>query len=472
MQNLGEMITRLNDILNSIVWGIPMMLLIVGTGLYFSVQTGFPQFFKFGYAMKNTIGKAFSYGKISDKGAVSPFQAVTTALGGTVGTGNIAGVAGAIALGGPGAVFWMWISALFGMATKYSEILLAVKFRKRNNDGDWVGGPMYYITQGLGGKFKWLAVLFSLFGALAALGIGNMVQANTVAGAFVTLANSFGAAKAAGGQTEILLRLGSGFVISFATALVLLGGMKRIGAVTEKLVPAMSLIYIFGTLIIILLNIEKIGDVLKLIVISAFAPKAVLGGTLGIGLSQALRLGIGRGVFSNEAGLGSSPIAHAATTEISPVKQGLFGIFEVFADTILMCTLTALAVLVSGAHIPFGQSAGAELTISAFGTAFGGRLSGIFITIELALFAVSSILCWALYGSRCAEYLFGTRILTLYKIVFVVFIVIGAGIKMSLAWDIADTLNGLMAIPNLIALIGLSGIVANLTREHFDRERK
>lgn len=446
-----------------------MMLLIVGTGFYFSIQTGFIQFFKFGYAMKNTVGKAFSYGKIKDKGAVSPFQAVTTALGGTVGTGNIAGVAGAIALGGPGAVFWMWISALLGMATKYSEILLAVRFRKRNSEGDWVGGPMYYITRGLGGKFKWLAVLFSLFGAVAALGIGNMVQANTVAGAFVTLAGSYGAASGAGGQSEMLLRLATGFVISFTTALVLLGGVKRIGAVAEKLVPTMSLIYIAGTLIIILLNIGILADVLRLIVTSAFSPKAVLGGTLGVGISQALRFGIGRGIFSNEAGLGSSPIAHAATSEENPVKQGLFGIFEVFADTIVMCTLTALTVLMSGAHIPFGQSAGAELTISAFGTVFGGRLAAIFITIELALFAVSSILSWALYGSRCAEYLFGTRILTLYKIIFVVFIIIGASLNMSLAWNIADTMNGFMAIPNLIALICLSGIVAALTKEHFDR---
>ena len=299
-----------------------------------------------------------------------------------------------------------------------------------------------------------------------------MVQANTVAEAFLTLASSYGAAPKAGGQTEMLLRLATGFVISFATALVLLGGMKRIGSVAEKLVPAMSLIYIAGTLIIIFLNIGKITDVLSLIVTSAFAPKAVLGGTLGVGISQALRFGIGRGVFSNEAGLGSSPIAHAATSEEDPVKQGLFGIFEVFADTIVMCTLTALAVLMSGVHIPFGQSAGAELTISAFGTAFGGRLSAIFIAIELALFAVSSILSWALYGSRCAEYIFGTRILTLYKAIFVVFIIIGAGLKMSLAWDIADTLNGLMAIPNLIAIIGLSGVVASMTKEHFDREKK
>lgn len=468
MQNIVEIISQFNRAVNDMVWGIPMMLLIIGTGLYFSIRTGFPQFRKFGYAMKNTVGKAFSYGKIKDKGAVSPFQAVTTALAGTVGTGNIAGVAGAIALGGPGAVFWMWVSALFGMATKYSEILLAVKFRKRNRQGDWVGGPMYYITKGLGKDFKWLAVLFSIFGAIAALGIGNMVQINTVAGAVVSLVDEFSAgAIALGGRANMTIRLAAGLAISLIAALVLLGGMKRIGAVTEKLVPAMSLLYIAGALVIVIMNIEAIDDVLKAIVIGAFAPKAVLGGAFGVGFVQSMRYGIGRGVFSNEAGLGSSPIAHAATSETDPVKQGLFGIFEVFADTLVICTLTALAILMSGAQIPFGHSAGAELTISAFGTAFGGKLAVTFITVEIVLFATSTILTWALYGSRCAEYLFGTGTLTLYKLVFVIFIVIGASLKMSLAWDIADTLNGLMAIPNLIAIIALSGIVVKVTKAHF-----
>lgn len=473
MQNLAAIISEINSALNDMVWGIPMMLLIVGTGLYFSIRTGFPQFLKFGYAMKNTVGKAFSYGKIKDKGAVSPFQAVTTALAGTVGTGNIAGVAGAIALGGPGAVFWMWISALFGMATKYSEILLAVKYRKRNSQGDWVGGPMYYITRGLGKEFKWLAVLFSIFGAIAALGIGNMVQVNTVAGAFVNLIDEFTiGAISSGGRTDMAIRLAIGLVISIIAALVLLGGMKRIGAVTEKLVPAMSLLYIAGALIIVLMNIGEIGSVLKTIVVGAFAPDAVLGGAFGVSLVQSMRYGIGRGVFSNEAGLGSSPIAHAASSETDPAKQGLFGIFEVFADTIVICTLTALAILMSDVEIPFGHSAGAELTISAFSTAFGGRLACIFIAVETALFAIATLLTWAHYGSRCAEYLFGTGIISLYKTVFVVFIVIGASLKMSLAWDIADTLNGLMAIPNLIAIIGLSGVVVKVTKAHFDKSEK
>ena len=468
MQNVTQNISRFNGTLNDIVWGIPMMLLIIGTGMYFSILTGFPQFLKFGYALKNTVGKAFSYGKIKEKGSISPFQALTTALAGTVGTGNIAGVAGAIALGGPGAVFWMWVSALFGMATKYAEILLAVKFRQRNRHGDWVGGPMYYITKGLGKGYKWLAVLFSIFGAVAALGIGNMVQVNTVAGAFVSLFDKFTiGGVSSGSRAEMTIRLAVGLVISLIASLVLLGGMKRIGAVTEKLVPAMSLLYIAGALVIIILNFGQIGTVLKTIIIGAFAPKAVLGGTFGVGIIQAMRCGIGRGVFSNEAGLGSSPIAHAATSESDPVLQGLFGIFEVFTDTILICTLTALAILMSGVTIPFGHSAGAELTISAFSSAFGGKLASVFIAFETTLFATATLLTWSHYGSRCSEYLFGTESLTLYKIVFVVFIVIGASLNMRLAWDIADTLNGLMAVPNLIALIGLSGVVVQATNAHF-----
>lgn len=468
MQSLTEIVSHFNSALNGLVWGLPMMALIIGTGLYFSIRTGFPQLKKFGYAMKNTVGKAFSYGKIKDKGAVSPFQAVTTALAGTMGTGNIAGVAGAIALGGPGAIFWMWVSAFFGMTTKYAEIILAVKFRKRNSEGDWVGGPMYYITGGLGKSFKWLAVLFSIFGAVAALGIGNMVQVNTAANALVALAHEFRAgAVVSGNVSDMMLRLALGLVISVLTALVLLGGIKRIGSVTEKVIPAMSILYIIGAVFIIFLNIGKIFSVLEAIVIGAFAPDAVLGGAFGVGIAQSMRYGIGRGVFSNEAGLGSSPIAHAATSETDPVKQGLFGIFEVFADTIVVCTLTALAILMSGVTVTFGHAAGAELTISAFATAFGGKAAGVFIAIETAFFAISTILSWSLYGCRCAEYLFGTRAISAYKVVYIVFIVIGAGLQMGLAWEIADTLNGLMAIPNLIAILALSGVVVKATKEHF-----
>ena len=470
MLNLTEIVSNLNSALNGLVWGLPMMALIIGTGLYFSIRTGFPQLRKFGYAMKNTVGKAFSYGKIRDKGAVSPFQAVTTALAGTMGTGNIAGVAGAIALGGPGAVFWMWVSAFFGMTTKYSEIILAVRFRKRNSEGDWVGGPMYYITGGLGKGFKWLAVLFSISGAIAALGIGNMVQVNTAANALVALTREFNVgAPISGGAADMTLRLLVGLLISLLAALVLLGGIKRIGSVTEKLIPAMSILYIIGALFIVFINIRQLPSVLETIVIGAFAPDAVLGGAFGVGIVQSMRYGVGRGVFSNEAGLGSSPIAHAATSETDPVKQGLYGIFEVFADTIVVCTLTAFAILLSGVVVPFGHAASAELTISAFATAFGGKTAGIFIAVETALFAISTILSWSIYGCRCAEYLFGTRVIPAYKVIYIVFIVIGAGLQMGLAWEIADTLNGLMAIPNLIAILALSGYVVKATKEHFGK---
>lgn len=468
MPDFTEIISRLNSVINGMVWGLPMMILIVGTGLYFSIRTNFMQFRKFGYAMKNTIGKAFKRETVRDKGAISPIQAVTTALAATVGTGNIAGVAGAISLGGPGAVFWMWVSALVGMITKYSEVLLAVKFRERNSRGDYVGGPMYYITNGLGKHWKWLAVLFSLFGAIAAFGIGNMAQVNTVADSVVTLVGEFSTNPVVSdSRADILIRLVVGFIIASVAALVLLGGVKRIGAVTEKLVPLMSIIYLTAVLVVVFVNAGSILPAFKTIFVCAFKPDAVLGGAVGIGIMQAVKRGVGRGVFSNEAGLGSAPIAHATTSETDPVKQGLFGIFEVFADTIVMCSLTALAILVSGCRIPYGVSSGAELTISAFTLTFGGKLAGLIVTVCIALFATATVLSWSLYGCRCAEYMLGTKAITPYKFIFIVFIIIGASMDLSLVWDISDTLNGLMAIPNLIALLGLSEIVVKATREHF-----
>lgn len=468
MQNLSETLLSINSSISEIVWGIPMMLLLLGTGLFFSLRTKFLQFRKFGYTMKNILGSAFKKNASYKSGSISPFQAVTTALAGTIGTGNIAGVAGAISLGGPGAVFWMWISAMFGMITKYSEILLAVRFRTRNDKGEWVGGPMYYITKGLGKNHRWLAVLFSVFGMLASFGPGNMTQVNTIAGASLTLASEFFPGKIIpGSRDEMLIRLGVGFVVSFSVALVLLGGIKRIGTVSEKLVPAMSLIYIVGALTVILSNWAQMGEVFKSIFIGAFRPDSVLGGTFGIGITHAMKRGVGRGVFSNEAGLGSAPMAHASTSEEEPVKQALFGIFEVFADTIVICTLTALTILSSGINIPYGQNTGAELTIKAFSTAFGGKVAGIVITACIVLFALSSVLSWALYGSRCAEFIFGTKILKLYKTLFAALVIIGSSINLGLAWSIADTLNGLMAVPNLIALLGLSGIVIKETNSYF-----
>ena len=459
-----ELIVKVNSFLNGIVMGWPGMILLVGTGVYYTFRCGGIQFKWFGYIMKNTIGKIFEK-KEAGEGAVTPFQAVCTALAATVGTGNIAGVTGTIALGGPGAVFWMWISALFGMCTKFAEVTLAIHFRERNDKGDWVGGPMYYISKGLGKNWKWLGSLFALFGMLAAFGIGNMTQINSIVTSISGTINSF---------TPINVNTANliiGIIVAIFCAIVLIGGLKRIGQVTEKLVPFMAVIYILSALIIFFAHIGNIGNVLRSIFVGAFTPSAVVGGAAGITISAAVKRGVGRGVFSNEAGLGSAPIAHAAADTDSAVRQGCFGVFEVFADTIVICTLTAFAVLMSGTPINFGQAAGADLTIAAFGTTFG-RVGGIIISVGLTLFATSTILSWCLYGTRCAEFLFKTtKIIKPYQVIFCLVIILGAVTELSLVWDIADTLNGLMAIPNLVGLLGLSPIVIKLTREYFNGVR-
>ena len=459
-----ELIVKVNSFLNGIVMGWPGMILLVGTGVYYTIRCGGIQFKWFGYIMKNTIGKIFEK-KEAGEGAVTPFQAVCTALAATVGTGNIAGITGAIALGGPGAVFWMWISALFGMCTKFAEVTLAIHFRERNDKGDWVGGPMYYISKGLGKNWKWLGSLFALFGMLAAFGIGNMTQINSIVTSISGTINSF---------TPINVNTANliiGIIVAIFCAIVLIGGLKRIGQVTEKLVPFMAVIYILSALIIFFAHIGNIGNVLRSIFVGAFTPSAVVGGAAGITISAAVKRGVGRGVFSNEAGLGSAPIAHAAADTDSAVRQGCFGVFEVFADTIVICTLTAFAVLMSGTPINFGQAAGADLTIAAFGTTFG-RVGGIIISVGLTLFATSTILSWCLYGTRCAEFLFKTtKIIKPYQVIFCLIIVLGAVTELSLVWDIADTLNGLMALPNLVGLLALSPIVIKLTREYFNGVR-
>ena len=459
-----ELIVKVNSFLNGIVWGWPCLILLVGTGVYYTIRCGWVQFKWFGYIMKNTIGKIFEK-KEAGEGAVTPFQAVCTALAATVGTGNIAGVTGAIALGGPGAVFWMWISALFGMCTKFAEVTLAIHFRERNDKGDWVGGPMYYISKGLGKNWKWLGSLFALFGMLAAFGIGNMTQINSIVTSISGTINSF---------TPINVNTANliiGIIVAIFCAIVLIGGLKRIGQVTEKLVPFMAVIYILSALIIFFAHIGNIGNVLRSIFVGAFTPSAVVGGAAGITISAAVKRGVGRGVFSNEAGLGSAPIAHAAADTDSAVRQGCFGVFEVFADTIVICTLTAFAVLMSGTPINFGQAAGADLTIAAFGTTLG-RAGGIIISVGLTLFATSTILSWCLYGTRCAEFLFKTtKIIKPYQVIFCLIIVLGAVTELSLVWDIADTLNGLMALPNLVGLLALSPIVIKLTREYFNGVR-
>ena len=470
-------IAEIVKVLNDIAWGPWMLVLLVGTGVYLSVKVGFIQFRKFGYAMKNTIGKLFQK-QTAAGGEVTPFQAMTTALAATVGTGNIAGVTGAIAVGGPGAVFWMWISALFGMVTKYAEVVLAVKYRERNEKGDYVGGPMYYIKNGLGKKWNWLAVVFSILACLAAFGIGNMTQVNTIASSFNAAINAFGGNTAATtitlfGQVVPVSSIAVGGVVAVIVALTLFGGIKRIGSVTERLVPLMAAVYIISELCVIGTNLGSIGKIFAMIFKGAFSAEAALGGAFGITIMQTIQKGVGRGVFSNEAGLGSAPMAHAATSEKDPVKQGMYGIFEVFMDTIVICTLTAFTLLCgveSGVSITWGQSAGTELISAAFSTVFGGQIGSLIIAVAISLFALSTILSWSLYGTRCCEFLLGHKATLVYQIVFVSVIIIGATLDLELVWNIADTLNGFMAIPNLIALLGLSGVVIKLTKEHFVKD--
>lgn len=470
-------ITSFVKFMDGIAWGPWMLVLLLGTGVFLSIRVGFIQFRKFGYAMKNTIGKVF-HKQSAGNGEVTPFQAVTTALAATVGTGNIAGVTGAIAIGGPGAVFWMWVSALFGMVTKYSEVVLAVRYRERNEKGDYVGGPMYYIRNGLGPKWNWLAVTFSALGALAAFGIGNMTQVNTIAGAMNTAIDAFGgntqgATVTLFGQIVPVSSIVVGLLVAMVVGLVLFGGIKRIGSVTEKLVPFMALAYILCSLTVVLCNISALGRIFGMIFKGAFSAQAALGGAFGITIMTTIQKGVGRGVFSNEAGLGSAPIAHAASSEVDPVKQGFYGIFEVFMDTIVICTLTALTLLCGverGVPITWGESAGAELIIASFATVFGAKLGSFIIAIGISLFALSTILSWSLYGTRCTEFIVGTKRVLPYQILFVLVVVVGATLKLELVWDIADTLNGFMAIPNLVVLLGLSGVVVRLTQNYFSKE--
>ena len=464
--------------LNNIAWGPWMLILLVGTGIYLSFRLGFMQFAKFSYVLKNTIGRIFKRQK-AGKGEMTPFQAMSTALAATVGTGNIAGVTGAIAVGGPGAVFWMWVSALFGMVTKYAEVVLAVRYRERNDKGDWVGGPMYYIRNGLGQKWNWLAVVFSWLAALAAFGIGNMTQINTIAGSVNNTIQSFGGdTSAVWNVLGMEIRVSSlmvGILVAGIVSLVLFGGIKRIGSVAEKLVPVMALVYIVASLVVVVFHLDGLGGIFLSIFRGAFTPDAALGGAFGITLMTTIQKGVGRGVFSNEAGLGSAPMAHASTSETDPVKQGLYGVFEVFADTIVICTLTALTLLCgveSGVEIAWGQSAGAELISSSFATVFGPQIGSLIVAVGISLFALSTLLSWSLYGSRCCEFLLGSKSIPVYQTMFVLVVVIGAFMELDLVWSIADTLNGFMAIPNLVALLGLSGVVIQLTKKHFETKHQ
>ena len=459
-----EIITRVNQIVNNFIWGLPAMVCILGVGLLLSVRTNFLQIRKFPYAIKTTLGRIFKHKDASD-GTMTPFQAVCTALAGTVGTGNIAGVAGAIAIGGPGAVFWMWCSALLGMCTKFAEVTLAVHYRERSDAGEWVGGPMYYIKNGLGKRWQFLAVLYSLFGVLTVFGTGNATQVNTITTAIDTALLEFHIV-----AEDILptLNLVIGILCAMLVAMVLLGGIKRIGSVSEKLVPFMALFYVILAVGVVLLNLPRLPYVIEEIFAGAFNPAAFTGGAIGR-LFLSMKNGVSRGIFSNEAGLGTGSIAHACADTRKPVKQGMFGIFEVFADTIVICTLTAMVILCSSVPVNYGTAAGAELTISGFTATYGGGAS-LFTAVALCCFAFSTIIGWGLYGSRFATFLFKTdKIVKPFFVVYSFVAILGATLDLGILWGVADTFNGLMSIPNLIALFLLSGTVVRLANEYFGK---
>ena len=466
VEKMLHTIESINSVINDFIWGVPAMICIIGVGLYLSVRTRFLQIRKFGYAIQTTIGRMFRKKEASD-GALTPFQAVCTALAATVGTGNIAGVAGAIAIGGPGAVFWMWISAILGMCTKFFEVTLAVHFRERNAEGDLVGGPMYYIKNGLGKNWRWLAYLFAGFGVLTVFGTGNATQVNTITTAIDSALLNYHVIST---DTVPVMNWIIGIAITFLVGLILLGGVKRIGQVTERLVPFMAVLYIVLALGVIVFHFQNIPAVFASIFEGAFHPSAVTGGVIG-SFFLSMKKGVSRGIFSNEAGLGTGSIAHACADTRKPVKQGLFGIFEVFADTIVICTLTALVILCSGVSVPYGEAAGAELTIAGFTATYGNWVS-IFTAVAMCCFAFSTILGWGLYWARCIEFLFDAKVIKPFMVAYSLVAILGATVELGLLWSIAETFNGLMAIPNLIAVFLLSGTVVKMTKEYFAGEGK
>ncbi len=451
-----ELIGVINSKINDVVWGPAMLALIIAVGLFLSVKTGFPQFRKFVYMLKNTIIGMFSKNQHrKDSSGVSPFQAVATAMAGTIGTGSIAGLATAIVSGGPGAIFWMWVSALLGMVTKYSEIVLSLRFREKNAKGEWVGGPMYYIQNGLG--LKWLAVLFCIFAMMACLGTGNATQSNSIAVALQSTMN--------------IKPWITGTVLTIIAAGVILGGMRRIASVNEKLVPFMAVFFVLCSIIALVLNIKEVPDAFALIFREAFNFKAAAGGTAGYGIMLAMHYGFSRGVFSNEAGLGSAPIAHAASSTKDPVKQGLWGMFEVFFTTIIICTLSGLVVLTSGLWNT-GEYQGAALSIAAFDYVIPG-IGGVGVTMATVFFALSTILGWAYYGEVSIGFLTNKshRAILIYRCIYVIFVFVGAIGNLDLIWSISETMNGLMIIPNLIGVLGLYKVVASMTRDHFKNKK-
>lgn len=454
-----QFIIDINSAINGVVWGPIMLTLLIGTGLLLSIRMGFPQFTKFAYIMKHTIGSMFSSKqRTADESGVSPFQAVATAMAGTIGTGSITGVATALVSGGPGAIFWMWVSALLGMVTKYSEILLSLHFREKNDKGQYVGGPMYYIQNGLG--WKWLAMIFAFFVAIACLGTGNATQGNSIAIALES--------------TLKIPPIATGIVMTLLVGAVILGGIRRIAAVNEKLVPFMAVFYVVVAVVALLLNAPKIPGAFALIINEAFNFKSAAGGAAGYGIMVAMQYGFARGVFSNEAGLGSAPIAHASSSAKNPVDQAMWGMFEVFFTTIIICTCTALVILTSGA-MDTGLS-GSALSIAAYNSVIPG-VGGICVTLGTVLFATSTILGWAYYGEKAIEYLTNKNnaAVLAYRVLYTIIVFVGCAggsDSLDLIWNISDTSNGLMAIPNLIGIIGLSGIVVKTTKEYFSKVGK
>ncbi len=473
MDGFVSTVERVNGAVNGFVWGLPMLILLVGTGILMTILTRVFQVSHFKHWVRNTIGGIFKDKHVTahtgkEDTQISQFQSLCTALAATIGTGNIAGVAAAILSGGPGAIFWMWIVAFFGMMTNFSENVLGIFYRRRNERNEWCGGAMYYLKYGLGEKKgcaqigAFLAIMFSTFCVLASFGIGNMSQINSIA---ANMNSAFG-----------IPNFVTGFILMVLAGLVIVGGLKRIASVTERLVPFMAVIYVVGALIIVILNADKIGPVFVSIFKGAFGMKAVGGGIVGSGVAYAVQWGMKRGVFSNEAGLGSSVMVHSSSNVREPVVQGMWGIFEVFADTIIVCTLTAFAVLSSGivdldTGAVLSDQVSTALVAEAFSTVYG-RAGSAFIAIAILFFAFSTVLGWSQYGSKGFEYLFGTKSTRLFKIVFVAFIIIGATMDLTLAWDLSDTFNGLMAIPNLIGVITLSGTVMKITRNYVDRKIK
>lgn len=442
--------------LNRLVWGVPTILLILGTGLFLSLRTGFPQIRLFPRALKLFFRK-LRPGKAKD-GAVSPFQALCTALAATVGTGNLAGVAGAIAIGGPGAIFWMWICAFLGMATKYAEATLAVRWRCRDANGDLVGGPMYMIRDGMGKKWAWLATIYSFFGVVAAFGVGNATQVNAVISSVDEAIIAFGGAPNFAGN--LLL----GILLAALVGFMLSGGLKRIGNIAQLLVPVASVAYILLSIGILAVRWNAIPAAFNAIFQGAFDPKAVTGGALGSAF-VAMRVGISRGVFTNEAGMGTASIAHAAADVEHPSEQGLMGMMEVFLDTIVICTVTALVILCSGIPIGFGEDLGVVLTTQAFSSVYGSWIS-LFLAAALCCFAIATVLGWGLYGIRCAQYLLGSQVGNRFVALQAGIVVLGAVLKTGTVWTLSEIVNGLMAIPNLIALIALAPELTRLTREY------